>query len=282
MKARGFLDKGELVGAIGSLTEEIRKSPSDLTRRIFLFELLCYAGDLTRAHRQLDAIAQLSEGAEAQIGAQSYKDLLAAETARAQLFEEGRRPRFILAPPERSDRHLEALEMVRQGRLDEARTILDRSAAEADVIRGTSANAQFEGFQDADDILAPVLEVFARGSYFWLPWEHIQYLEVSQPKTLRDLLWIPAQVATFDGQLGEVHLPNLYPGTTKSEDDLLKLGRKTEWLDLGSGITKGLGQKLFLIGDDAKTLLELGEVQFNTTSGAADAPASPEQPEDQA
>lgn len=280
MKAREFLDKGELVEAIGSLTEEIRKSPNDLTRRIFLFELLCYAGDLARARRQLDAIAQLSQGAEARIGAQSYQDLLAAETARSQLFDEGRRPRFLLSPPERANRHLEALEMARQGRLDEARAILDRSAAEAEPIRGTSDGATFEGFQDADDLLAPVLEVFSRGSYFWLPWEHVQYLEVSQPKTLRDLLWIPARVAAFDGQLGEVYLPNLYPGTAKSDDDLLRLGRKTEWLDLGPGITRGLGQKLFLVGDDAKTLLELGEVQF--TTGAADAPASPEQPEGQA
>jgi type VI secretion system protein ImpE len=62
--------------------------------------------------------------------------------------------------------------------------------------------------------------------------------------------------------LGEVYLLNLYPGSHRHEDDAVRLGRVTTWIDAGSGISRGAGQKLFVAGEELRTLLEIGEIQF--------------------
>src|SRR5439155_20373635 len=114
-------------------------------------------------------------------------------------------------------------------------------------VRGVAGEVAFEGIRDADDLLAPVLEVFTATGYYWVPWVHIQYLEVPAPRTFRDLLWSPAKLATFDGQVGEVFLPSLYPFTSGHPDPQVRLGRKTDWVDLGPDLVRGVGRKLFLV-----------------------------------
>ena len=57
-------------------------------------------------------------------------------------------------------------------------------------------------------------------------------------------------------------MPGLYPGSSSSADDAIRLGHKTEWIG-GDGVpVRGVGRKLFLVADEARTLLELGEVKF--------------------
>ena len=55
--------------------------------------------------------------------------------------------------------------------------------------------------------------------------------------------------------------------TISSGDDELRLGRKTDWAETGNGIVRGVGAKLFLAGEDAWTLFELGPVQFSPPPG---------------
>lgn len=262
MKAKALLDQGDLPGAIGALTEELRSHPTDQRLRIFLFELLCYAGEFDRAERQLDVLRRQAQGIDAENGVTLYHDLIEAERARARLFEQGHAPRFLLDPGEPVALHLEALEAARRGDPAAATERLAQAANLARPAPGRIADLQFDSIRDADDILAPVLEMFTGSAYYWVPWEHVQYLEIPKPKTLRDLLWAPARVATFDGQVGEVFLPNLYPGTAAHPDSLVRLGRSTEWSGDDTGIVRGAGQKLFLVGDDARTLLELDQVRF--------------------
>jgi type VI secretion system protein ImpE len=253
------MDAGQLGPAITQLSEDLRMRPADRGGRTFLFELLCFSNDFVRAERQLDVLGD-QDGDP--LGVQLYRSLLAAERSRARLFSEGLRPRFVLEPPPAVELHLDALDLLRQGRLAEASEALDCAGALQAPLRGTAGEVVFDGFRDADDILAPVLEVIASAGYFWVPWEHIQHLSVSTPRNLRDLLWTPADLATFDGQLGQVYVPNLYPGTGAYLDDLVRLGRKTIW-DIGEGIVRGAGPKIFLAGDQSLTLPELGVIQFS-------------------
>src|SRR3954452_15434840 len=99
MQAKELLEAGRLTAAIESLNGELKARPNDLPGRTVLFDLLCYAGDLARAERQLDVIGHQSGGAEAAIGVRFHQNLLAAEKARTRLFSEGVRPRFLLQPP---------------------------------------------------------------------------------------------------------------------------------------------------------------------------------------
>jgi type VI secretion system protein ImpE len=284
MNAKEHLDRGELTAAIQALNEEVRAKPADLHLRTFLFELHCYAGDFARAEKQLDVIRNQGSGIEWQNGVSVYQDLLDAEKSRARLFAEAGRPRFVFAPPGEVLAHLEALELIRSNRQDEARAVLERAAAAAPPVRGTAGEAPFEGFRDADDVLAPVLEVYTATGYYWIPWVHIQYLEVPPPRNLRDLLWSPAKLATFDGQVGEVFLPSLYPFSSSHPDQQVRLGRMTDWVEVGAGLVRGVGRKTLLVGDDARSVLELDEVRFEPSGDVNQVPPSetPGEPGDQA
>ncbi|WP_406695975.1 type VI secretion system accessory protein TagJ [Singulisphaera sp. Ch08] len=282
MNAKEYLDRGQLTDSIRALNEEIKANPTDLELRTILFQLHCYAGDLVRAEKQLDVVRTKSTEIAYLNGLRVYQGLLNAERARTQLFEKGERPRFLVMPPESVTLHLDALDRVREGRFDEARGLLDRAATSHEAVRGTADGVEFDDFRDADDILAPVLEVFSTTGYYWVPWVHVQFLEVPKPITLLDLLWAPAKLATYDGQLGEVYLPSLYPGTSASPDGLLRLGRQTDWIDVGSGIIRGVGRKSFLVGEEVRTLQELGQAQFPLAEGKASEPAPDSPAADQA
>ncbi|AGA26724.1 type VI secretion system accessory protein TagJ [Singulisphaera acidiphila] len=274
MNAKESLDRGQLTDAIRALNEEIKANPTDLELRTILFQFHCYAGDLVRAEKQLDVIRTKSTEIAYINGLRVYQGLLNAERARTQLFEHGERPRFLVAPPESVTLHLDALDQVRAGRFDDARALLERAATTQEAIRGSADGVEFDDFRDADDILSPVLEVFSTTGYYWVPWGHVQFLEVPKPKTLLDLLWAPAKLATYDGQLGEVYLPSLYPGTSASPDGPLRLGRQTDWVDVGAGIIRGIGRKSLLVGEDVRTLQELGQAQFPLTEGKTSESAS--------
>ncbi|MBX6315422.1 MAG: tetratricopeptide repeat protein [Isosphaeraceae bacterium] len=261
MTAKQLLDEGRLSAAIEHLGTELKSRPGDLQLRAALFEALCFAGDLDRAGRQLEAIGHLDTDPMAALGCRVYQGLLESERQRAGLFAADLRPRFLLEPPALVTMHLDALGLLRDGRTTEARSLLDQAEALRTPRSGTCDGKPFDDLRDADDVLGPVLEVFAPAGYAWVPWEHIQFLAVSPPRTWRDLLWAPARLATCDGQLGEVFLPALYPNSSAHPDEQVHLGRKTDWLETG-GIVRGAGLKTFLVGDEARTLLELGEVQL--------------------
>ena len=78
----------------------------------------------------------------------------------------------------------------------------------------------------------------------------------------RDLLWARAKVEAKGGDLGEVFLPVLYPLSSGHQDEAIKLGRITDWIDVGGGLTRGVGQKLFLAGGQERGFLELAEIVF--------------------
>ena len=59
-------------------------------------------------------------------------------------------------------------------------------------------------------------------------------------------------------------------------DDAIRLGHKTEWIGGDGRPVRGVGRKLFLVGDEARTLLELGEVKFEY--GGEGMPAEGERP----
>ena len=61
--------------------------------------------------------------------------------------------------------------------------------------------------------------------------------------------------------VSEVFTPVLYAGTAVDGDSQLKLGRGTDWRETG-GVTRGIGQKTYLLGDADRTVMELKEIEF--------------------
>src|SRR5258708_7636207 len=86
-QAKDLFAAGRLNEAIEVLLLEGKANPGDASRRTFLFELSCLAGDWERAERQLDVIGHQS--AEAELGVMVYRANINAERERRRVFAEG-------------------------------------------------------------------------------------------------------------------------------------------------------------------------------------------------
>lgn len=266
MTVKELLDAGRLSAAIEQLTQEVKSHPADARLRTFLFELLCFAGEHQRAERQLDVIS--TQSATTEMGVQVYRNILAAEQARRRLFSEGLQPTFLFDAPPYARLHLEALNRLRENKPAEARTLLEESAQSRPPLAGQIDGQAFSEFQDGDELLGPCLEVIVQNKYAWLPFEQLKALRISAPTKLRDLLWIPATVETRTGPVGEVFIPVLYPGSSEGTDDQVRLGRMTGWQEVGEGLARGVGQRVFLLDDEERGLLDVREVEFAAEASA--------------
>jgi len=253
-EATRLFDAGQLGAAIQSISQEVKARPSDVQPRIFLFELLCFAGDFDRAERQLEAIGHQSASAE--LGVQVYLNNIKAERDRLKLFSDGLEPHFLIEPPSYVDLQLTAINRLREGNYSDARELLDRAEEERPALAGKLPGSQFSDFRDYDDRIGPVLELIVRDKYTWLPFEQINRLKIARPKQLRDLMWAPAQIEGADGTVGEVFVPALYVGSSKHENDQVKLGRMTDWTCVSEDLYLGAGLRLFMVADDGRGSVE--------------------------
>ncbi len=266
MRAKELFQAGKLNEAIEELLREVKANPNDEGRRTFLFELSCFVGDWERAERQLDVIGHQS--AQAELGVMVYRANMNAEQERRRVFAEGVQPHFLREPPGYIDLHVAALGQISRGQLAEARATLDRAEEERPAIAGKFDGQDFQDFRDYDDRLGPVLELIVKDKYAWLPFEQIKLLEISPPKQLRDMIWASARIEALDGTVGEVYVPTLYPGTSDSENDQIRLGRMTDWKKVSEDLYSAVGQRLFLIDGGDRSLFEAKQIQF----GAAGQP----------
>jgi type VI secretion system protein ImpE len=257
MTARELFQAGRLQEAIQAQTAEVRNHPADQGRRLFLFELLAFAGDLDRARRQIEALS--SPDVQVQAAYQDYRLLLDGEQARRRLFADGVPPQFLGDPPPHVLLRLEAVQRLRAGQSGEALGLLERAAELSPEVNAHINGRQYQGLRDGDDLFGPVLEVLVGSAYFWLPLEKVKKLSMSPPRFPRDLLFIPAQL-DVGSMSGAVFLPALYPGSYEHGDEAVKLGRKTDWsADQGAPV-RGLGLHLLVAGDEEIPLLEVREL----------------------
>jgi type VI secretion system protein ImpE len=262
-QSRELFAAGKLNETIDELLREVKANPSDVAGRTFLFELSCLTGDWERAERQLDVIGHQS--AEAELGVMVYRANINAERERRRVFGEGVQPHFLREPPAYVDLHVAALSQVRSGQMAAARATLDRAEEERPAIPGTCNGKAFQDFRDYDDFVAPVLELIVKDKYVWLPFEQIKRMEISPPKQLRDMVWASARIEALDGTIGEVYLPTLYHGTSDSEIDQARLGRITDWKQVGEDLYHAVGLRLFLVDGEDKSLFAATPVEFAGT-----------------
>lgn len=246
---------GRLGEAIAAQGREVKQQPTDPDRRLFLFELLAFEGNLDRAAKQLEAVDYHDMPRDAAVAI--YRRLIDAERLRRSLYQEGVAPRYLIDPPPHVELRLDALNQLRGSEPEVARRLLAEAAEQMPTLAGTLNGRPFELLVDCDDRFGTVLEVMSvTGAYFWVPLECVASLTVSEPQVPRDLVWLPADLELTDGQTGHVYLPTLYPGSCRQSDDLLKLGRQTDWALSDTGPVCGFGQRMFLCDDDVVGLLE--------------------------
>lgn len=236
--AKRLFEEGKVRDAQRVLSEWLRSHPADAAQRTFLFELLCFSGDWDRAERQLKVLAEGS--GEREWGAVLYFSALHAERSRHEMFEQAAWP------------------------VTEAGTRME----------GTVNGRRFQAISDADPVIGARLEIFAAGSYLWLPFEHIRRIRIEAPRKLRDTLWLPAAVRTTpafrEAELGEVLIPAVYPFSWRERDEAVWLGRETRWIE-DSGRERPVGQKMLWLDDEAVPLLEIRELDLEKVEVAGHA-----------
>src|SRR5215470_2495672 len=185
--AKELLEAGQLKSAIDAQVAEVKANPTDVPRRTFLFELLCFAGEWDRAEKQIDVVGQ--QNVQAAMAVQVYRSIIQAERERERLFDAGVAPHFLTEPTPFVDTQLEALAALRAGDAAGARTLLDKAEEARPAISGTWNGTAFLDIRDFNDLVAPVLELIVKDKYVWLPFNQARTISIEPPKKLRDLLW---------------------------------------------------------------------------------------------
>lgn len=238
LSAEDLYRQGKLDDAIAAATAKVRDHPDDNRARTFLFELLCFAGEYTRAERQLDVLAD--SGKDALMGTLLYHGALNAERTRQEMFEQRTYPGGPSGPG---------------------------------AIHGSLNGKPFQSLRDADPRIGARLEVFAAGDYLWIPLEHVSTIEFDPPKRLRDLLWAPARLKVgpgFQGRdLGEILIPVVSPLSSQYPDDIVRLGRVTEWAKDERGEEAPYGAKVFLVDGDEVPVLEIRKLEIENAAVTA-------------
>jgi len=261
MNARESFHSGDLQGAIAAASEEVKRHPTQTSARALLAELLCFTAELDRADKHLDAVGQ--QDPEALLAVAALRQLVRAELARREFYEQGRAPEFLDQPPPHVRLALEASIAMREGKSAEAAAMLEEAEGLRPHLTGTSDGKTFDDFRDVDDLTATFIEVFtSAGKYYWIPNERVELIEFMAPERPRDLLWRRAHMVVADGPDGEVAIPALYFGSHAESDDRAKLGRLTDWRGKEGEPVRGIGQRLFLMGDEARSILEIKEISF--------------------
>lgn len=261
MDTKELIRAGKLQEARIRITEQVKASPSDTAKRTLLFQVLAFCGEWEKADRHLDILAEWNPQAET--GVQVYRNLLAAEKKRSEVFQGNARPSFMTRMPDWYEKLFLAREKLAKGSAAEAKRLLRTVESQESRQSGKLDGVPFEGFRDTDDFLAHFLEVFIHDSYLWFPFGSLREIVISEPKSQLDLLWVPARIATREGLAVGCYLPVLYPDSCRSDDDRVRLGRMTDWRELEGGFFQGAGQHVFLVGKEEKALLEMREIRFS-------------------
>jgi type VI secretion system protein ImpE len=259
MKPSEFMVQGDLQGAIAAALNEVKQNPGDHVRRWHYAELLCFGGDLAKADKQLEIT--LSQEPRLAMNVAEFRRLIRAELSRREIFTQGRIPEFVGECTPAAKCCLEALAALRNGDEGSAQQALGKAEEIRIHTPGQCNGEAIEDVRDLDDLLGPVCEVLtARGDCAWLPLELIGKITFSKPERPRDLLWREAEVVLKDEQQLSVFVPALYCGSHQAEDEQLRLGRGTAWQ--GDLIVRGTGQRMWMIGDDAKGILEIETLEL--------------------
>ncbi|MBI3861442.1 MAG: SciE type virulence protein [Planctomycetia bacterium] len=272
MTAKQLFESGKLADAVSAANDEVKKKPLDASCRWLLCELLCFAGDLERADKQLDLIG--TQDPQAVAGVALFRQLVRAETARQEFFRDGRVPELLGAPDPILKAHIAASIELRSGNQSRAAELLAQARDAAPPAPGTCDGAPFDDLRDLDDLCGPFLEVLtSTGKYYWVPFSTIENLEFRPPKRPRDLIWRQTEISVNGGPNGEVFIPCLYAGAATHADDQIRLGRATDWV--GDGPVRGVGQRMLLVGEADKSILEITKVDFTNSRNIGEATAQP-------
>lgn len=273
--AEGLLREGSLVASLEALESDILRRPVDVRLRVFYVQTLMLAGQWDRALEELegfDAIGAFDR--RMLVIAHTYRGLIHSERMRAAVFAGESSPGVIGKAPSWLAQLATCLSLERQGHAAQAAELRADVFDVAPESGGSLNGSAFVSIADADSRLGPVLEVIVGGAYYWAPFACIKHVTIKGPRYAHDLAWLPARFLWRNGDRSTGFVPVRYPGSERSDNDAIRLGRKTDWQPVGQELHTGLGQRLLRINTEKVSILDVRDLSLASCANAAPALAA--------
>lgn len=257
---RQSLKDGDLAKALEQAKTLVRKDPASAKPRILLFQLFAICGDWDRSLNQLAVAGDMTAETALMVG--TYREALPCEPLRARIFA-GRETPIVLGKPENWIALLiEALRLDGLGKTEEAAALRVKALDEAPATAGTIDGTSFSWIADGDQRLGPVLEAVVKDRYCWIPLHRIRSIDVEPPTDLRDLVWTAVTLTLANGGEIVALVPTRYPGSAESADPLLRLARRTDWVETPGGLYTGLGQRMLATDAGEHALMDVRRIDL--------------------
>jgi type VI secretion system protein ImpE len=244
------------------LEMQVRDAPEDAGRRWTLAQWACLQEDWPRALKLTQTAAKLQPGFVP--NAHMLRALIQGQQQRESVFAGKQIAGQILPWAPWIEQQAKALQLQARGDAKQADTLRLAALEQATSWQGQTPAGLCTWWADSDSRLGPVCELIVSGCYRWLPLADIDSLELAQPATLLDLMWLPVQItlqanSAIDKPFS-AFIPVRYPGTqTYLQQNLYPdalslpflLGRKTLWHETTETTICGIGQKTWItdVGD---------------------------------
>ena len=256
---KALLDGDRLSDAVTAMAAKLRGAPADHAARTTLAELLCLEGAFERAEAQLAIVAQQDVARPVAIA--RMRHLIRAAVARQAWFADGAVPALLAAPTALQRLALDLATAMREGAAERVASLLEQAEAARPKLKGIADGVAFDDWRDVDDRSAWFLEVFSHdGGYLWVDLASVAGLQFTPASRPIDLLWREARLELHDGRVAEIVVPAQYAGAATEEGH--RLARRTDWAEQPGGAWVGAGQRLWLLGDEAKGVLDLTDMRF--------------------
>ncbi|QKJ85695.1 type VI secretion system protein ImpE [Paramixta manurensis] len=256
-----------LTETLARVESQIKAQPADADQRAAFVQLLCLAGNWTRAQTQLKSWLALKP--QAQPTVTLLEQAISGELQRADVFRGQGTPRLPGGAFSWAETLHQALLAQTQGdrqQADALRLAAFDAAAEnpgSATLQGDEAAQPFAWLIDGDGRLGPVCEMIVNGNYYWVPFSAIAEMRFQAPASVTDLVWRHTLVRLVDGAEQVCQIPVRYPFEAEASD-AVRLANVTEWqpLDADEQQFIGQGQKVWLNDSAEFSLLNLETLAF--------------------
>ena len=260
--ALDLLKEGNLDAALTRAKGAVRDQPGDPEARARLFQMFCLNGEWDRAEAQLEALLT-SAAVQSPIWKQ-FQMLMRLERQRRDAHESGTAPAIVGEPQNWMASFAKAFELHQSGDVAGGAALREDALADAPAAAGQVDGVEFEWLMDGDARYGPMLEAYlpTEGDYCWVPFSSLTSLRIEKPSQVNHFVWAPAHFTWSDGRVLHGFVPTRYFGSEASGDPTHALARGTDWVEAGSGVFVGRGQRVLLSADNDFPLLDLREARF--------------------
>ncbi|QHQ15516.1 protein of avirulence locus ImpE [Pectobacterium parmentieri] len=260
------LTRGSLADNLAEIMRQIQAAPANADLRAAFVQLLCLAGNWTRAQTQLQSWLALTPLAQPTVTL--LQQAIAGEQQREAVLRGEVEPQLPGCAWRWCETLLAALRADITGdyvRGAEWRAeALDQADANPGQLQQQDETTNFAWLMDGDSRFGPVCEAITNGRYYWIPFAAIREMVFQAPTSVTDLIWRHTRVQLVDGSEQICQIPVRYPLQQGTDERYLRAS-VTEWQTLGKEGSQfiGNGQKVWLSDSAEFPLLTLQQITFN-------------------